>query len=290
MRYGVLVCGPAGSGKSTFSAALIAAAQQAGRSVHLFNLDPAAERFGYEPAVDIRELITVEDVMEEMGLGPNGALVACLDYVLSHPEWLHDQLAPYEDDYLIIDCPGQIELYTHAPLMPRLAELLQNQLGFRLAAAYLLEAQFMDDTPKYFAGVLGAAAAMVHIGLPHVNLMSKMDLLKRPGAQKRTRSEIDRFLDPDPLLLADMPAGRAEGPGGNSKFAALNHAVAQLVSDFSLVSFLPLDATDDENVTDILSHIDNAVQYGEDEEPREPKDLDEGDYDEAADEFEPDYV
>ncbi|RYG56446.1 hypothetical protein EON66_02900 [archaeon] len=32
---------------------------------------------------DIRELISVDDVMEEMHLGPNGALVYCMEYVLS---------------------------------------------------------------------------------------------------------------------------------------------------------------------------------------------------------------
>lgn len=48
-----------------------------------------------------------------------------------------------------------------------------------------------------------------------------------------------------------------------------------------MVSFMPLDATDEDSVGSILSHIDNAVQYGEDEEPKEPKDLVDGDGDMA---------
>ena len=36
------------------------------------NLDPAAESFDYSLAFDIRDLISVEDVMEELDLGPNG--------------------------------------------------------------------------------------------------------------------------------------------------------------------------------------------------------------------------
>jgi len=50
------------------------------------------------------------------------------------------------------------------------------------------------------------------------------------------------------------------------------------IDDFSMVSFMPLDSTDEDSVGTILSHIDNAVQYGEDEEPKEPKDMDEGDF------------
>ena len=67
--------------RSTFSASLIAHAQSLGRNIHLFNLDPAAEKFEYEPSIDIRDLITLDDVMEEMDLGPNGGLVYCFECV-----------------------------------------------------------------------------------------------------------------------------------------------------------------------------------------------------------------
>jgi GTPase SAR1 family protein len=85
MRYAVLVTGPAGAGKSTFCSALITHAQTLGRSVHLFNLDPAAERFDYEPTIDIRDLINLEDVMEELEFGPNGGLMYCFEYVTLVP-------------------------------------------------------------------------------------------------------------------------------------------------------------------------------------------------------------
>lgn len=34
------------------------------------------------------------------------------------------------------------------------------------------------------------------------------------------------------------------------------------------MSFLPLDVTVEDSVNTILSHIDNMMQYGEDEEPK----------------------
>lgn len=37
--------------------------------------DPAAEHFKYESTVDVCNLITLEDVMEELDLGPNGCAV-----------------------------------------------------------------------------------------------------------------------------------------------------------------------------------------------------------------------
>ena len=58
------------------------------RTVHIINLDPAAETFAYEPELDVRDLITVDDVMEMMDLGPNGALVYCMEYLLENLGWL----------------------------------------------------------------------------------------------------------------------------------------------------------------------------------------------------------
>jgi hypothetical protein len=48
------------------------------------------------------------------------------------------------------------------------------------------------------------------------------------------------------------------------------------IEDQNIVSFLPLDVQVEDSVNTILSHIDNMMQYGEDEEPKMPKDMDEG--------------
>ena len=79
MRYAVLITGPAGAGKSTFANNFMTHLQTARRTAHLVNLDPAAERFEYAPSIDIRELVSLEDVMSELGYGPNGGLVYCFE-------------------------------------------------------------------------------------------------------------------------------------------------------------------------------------------------------------------
>ena len=61
-------------------------------------------------------------------------------------------------------------------------------------------------------------------------------------------------------------------------FDRLNRAVAQLIDDFSMVSFLQLEAGDEDSVSAVLSHIDDAIQYHEAQEPREPNDTQEVDF------------
>ncbi|KAF7717095.1 GPN-loop GTPase [Penicillium ucsense] len=284
-KFGVLVMGPAGAGKTTFSNALIQHLQSTRRSCFYVNLDPAAENFAYQPDLDIRELITLEDVMEELGLGPNGGLIYCFEFLLQNLEFLNEALDPLSEEYLIIfDMPGQIELYTHIPLLPSLSQFLSRQgpLNINLCAAYLLESTFVVDKAKFFAGTLSAMSAMLMLEIPHVNILSKMDQVK----DMVTRRELRRFANVDVQLLqkdeedaaavANPMAKDALMSGGS--FNQLNRAVAQLIDDFSMVSFLQLDASDEDSVAGILSHIDDAIQYHEAQEPREPKDEQEVNY------------
>ena len=74
------------------------------RQCIVVNLDPAAEHFNYEAQVDIRELISIEDVMEDedLRLGPNGGLVFCMEHLVENLEWFHEALDPHDDDYFLI--------------------------------------------------------------------------------------------------------------------------------------------------------------------------------------------
>ncbi|CAG8741751.1 18986_t:CDS:2, partial [Dentiscutata erythropus] len=58
----------------------------------------------------------------------------------------------------------------------------------------------------------------------------------------------------------------------NPKFHDLNRSIVQLIDDFNMVSFLPLNINDEDSITAVLSHVDNALQFSEDQEPKEPKD------------------
>lgn len=50
------------------------------KTIDIVNLDPAAEYFDYKPLADIKELIQLDDVMEnELNFGPNGGLVFCME-------------------------------------------------------------------------------------------------------------------------------------------------------------------------------------------------------------------
>jgi len=113
---------------------------------------------------------------------------------------------------------------------------------------------------------------MINLEIPHVNILTKMDLLN-----KKNKQLVERFLIPDSSLLLDD--GETTSGNWNKKYRKLTKALASVMDDYSLLKFLTLDVTDEGSVDDILLCIDNAIQYGEDAEVKTnyPEAMDEED-------------
>ncbi|CAJ0928626.1 unnamed protein product, partial [Mesorhabditis belari] len=260
MKYAQLVMGPAGSGKSTYCNTIYNHCLNVGRHVMCVNLDPACEHFNYPASVDIRDLISLDDVLEdeELTFGPNGALVFCMEYLTQNFDWLHEHLNEGEDDYFIFDLPGQIELYTHLPVMRQLADALRGW-DFNVCSVFLIDTQFVLDSEKFVSGALTALSAMVSLETPHVNVLTKMDMLS-----DENRQLVEEFLETDPSALVEL-----DNHLWNERHRALTRSIAQILEEYSLVKFLPLDSNDEDSITEALMVIDNTIQYGEDLEVKD---------------------
>lgn len=139
---------------------------------------------------------------------------------------------------------------------------------------------------------------MLQLGIPHINLLSKMDLLlgdaiineetNKDDINDRNRNGIDmevlqRYLEVDTSLINTphsihsntKPNANTARAGG--KYATLTDAIVNLIDEYNMVHFIPLDIASDESMDRVLYEIDNSMQYGEDLEPTEPKDLEEDD-------------
>lgn len=133
---------------------------------------------------------------EELHYGPNGGLVFCLEFLIENSSWLREQLCggddeniegEPDDDYILFDMPGQIELFTHLSFGRQFIDLL-TQWNFRICGVFLLDSQFMVDGSKFLSGTMAALSVMANIELPHINILSKMDLLS-----KSARSQLDKY-------------------------------------------------------------------------------------------------
>jgi GTPase SAR1 family protein len=66
--------------------------------------------------------------MEEFGLGPNGAILYCIEYLEANFDWLVDELdnllGEGGDGYVIFDTPGQVELWTNHDSLKNIVDKL----------------------------------------------------------------------------------------------------------------------------------------------------------------------
>lgn len=168
------VVGTAGAGKSTLTAAYDRALKQRGLDVITLNLDPGAERLPYTPDVDIRDWIKISEVMEEHGLGPNGAQVAAADMVALNLTEVQEELGTFRSDYVLVDTPGQVELFVFRESG---RFVVQNLNPERSMVAYLLD-PFLARTASGFASQLMlGATTQFRLQVPLAPVLSKADVL-----------------------------------------------------------------------------------------------------------------
>uniref|UniRef100_A0A0N4ZWV0 GPN-loop GTPase 2 n=1 Tax=Parastrongyloides trichosuri TaxID=131310 RepID=A0A0N4ZWV0_PARTI len=248
--YGQLVIGAPGAGKSTYCNALTEIFTALKRPYKVINLDPANDILPFDADVDINELITVQQVMKEKNLGPNGALVYCIKYLLANIEWLKEKLQNF-DHYLIIDMPGQLELYaTHDDVKNIIKEL--ERFGIRLCSVHLSDSLYATDPSKFISVLCSALAIMVNLEMPQVNVLSKVDLLKNDDELSYSWDFFERL--PDLKYLTDL----LDDIGPLKKYGELNKKLCEVVQDYDLVCFQSLSVTSKEKMLQLIKQVDKA--------------------------------
>ncbi|KAG6007629.1 hypothetical protein E4U21_005710 [Claviceps maximensis] len=257
MPFAQLILGSPGSGKSTYCDGMHQFMGAIGRACSVINLDPANDITNYPCALDIRTLVKLEDVMRDDRLGPNGGILYALEELEHNYEWLEEGLKELGDDYILFDCPGQVELYTHHPSLRNIFYKLQKS-GFRFVCVHLSDSFCVTQPSLYVSNVLLSLRAMIQMDMPHVNVLSKID---KVSAYDELPFNLDFYTDVDdltyltPYLEAESPALRSE------KFAGLNEAIARMIEDYGLVRYEVLAVENKKSMMHLLRVIDRAGGY-----------------------------
>ncbi|POR39101.1 GPN-loop GTPase 2, partial [Tolypocladium paradoxum] len=269
MPFAQLVVGSPGSGKSTYCDGMHQFMGAIGRACSVVNLDPANDHTNYPAALDIRNLIKLEDIMREDRLGPNGGILYALEELEHNFEWLEEALAEFADDYVLFDCPGQVELYTHHNSLRNIFYKLQK-LEFRVheglrpltmlqfVCVHLSDSICVTQPSLYVSNVLLSLRAMIQMDMPHVNVLSKID---KVSAYDELPFNLEYYTDVDdltymtPYLEAESPALRSE------KFGRLNEAIAKMIESYGLVRYEVLAVENKKSMMHLLRVIDRAGGY-----------------------------
>lgn len=253
-QYGQVVIGPPGSGKTSYCQAMATLLTSLGRKVALVNLDPANDTVPYESMISLTELVEMQDVMTTKGLGPNGALVQCMEMLSKSTAWLLQRLKEYKDHYFIFDFPGQAELYAHHTMVRDLMQALDGA-GIKLCSVYLMESHYANEPGKYLSALLVALISMMQLESPAVNLLTKVDLIDKYEALQMPLEFYTEVLDLNYLLE------QLDESALSKRYRKLNKMIAELVTDYSLVTFTPVAVQNKKTLLNVMKVVDKANGY-----------------------------
>ncbi len=166
--------GTAGSGKSTMTHAFQVWLQSQGYDSIAVNLDPGAENLLYAPDVDVRDWVKLGEVMEQYGLGPNGAQVVAADMLALNVRELAQVVAGYDTDYVVIDTPGQMELFTFRQSSKVVIEEISGESA---VIGFLFDPAVAKTANGYVSSLMLAATAHFRLPRPMVSILAKADAL-----------------------------------------------------------------------------------------------------------------
>ena len=250
----MFVVGTAGAGKSS----LVTAFQRWARFLEIdaltINLDPGAERVHYDPEFDVRDLISLAEVMDRYDLGPNGAQILAADLVAAQADEIMDELEGLSGDMLIIDTPGQVELFAFREASNHLVDVLGQG---RAALAFLFDPMLSQTPSGFVSQMLLSNIVQFRLGLPTANYLSKADLLEPEVLEKILEwgerldvLEADLYEESQNRLTRDTATGQR-----------VEFAIAQLrtMQDASIIpGLVPLSSEHEEGLADVLSFVQNV--------------------------------
>ncbi len=183
MTHAVFVVGMAGSGKSSLTAAYSEWLKNGDQDVLTANMDPGATALPYNPDIDARRYVDIEKLMLDYKLGPNGALIMASDLLGDRLEEIRNEIEDANPDILLVDTPGQIELFAFREG----GRFIANQLiDESRALIYLMDAPFTRSPLNFVSSIYLAAAIYSRITQPQIYALSKIDLV--------TEEEIDTII------------------------------------------------------------------------------------------------
>ena len=170
----IFVSGTAGSGKSLLTSKLLEHYTNNGVFAAVLNLDPGVENMPYTCDVDVRDYIDYVSIMQQYDLGPNGALVMANDLIASKIDEIQNDVYKVNPDYLIVDTPGQIELFAYRSSGPFIVENLTSE---EKTSIFLFDGALITSPVNFVSIALLATSIRLRLNLPAINVLTKTDII-----------------------------------------------------------------------------------------------------------------
>ncbi len=192
----LFITGPAGTGKSTFCGSMKNYIQMNNAECFAVNLDPGADYIPYEADVDVREWISLPEIMQDYNLGPNGAQVVAADLMLDRVDEIKRGIDDLGEGYILFDTPGQIELFSFRQGSVRLVDELT---GGKTMMSFLADSVIATTPSGFVSQKMLFGSVFYRFFKPMLFVLNKSDMITAEDLARAQRWEAD----PD-LLYDDL--------------------------------------------------------------------------------------
>lgn len=174
MVNAIFITGTAGAGKSLLTSKLLQWYKDNSAYPIALNLDPGAVNLPYEPEVDVRNYIDIATLMESYGLGPNGSLVMASDMIATKLDEIQKEVDELNPDYVIVDTPGQIELFAFRASGPY---FVSNLHADSKTTIFAFDGMLVSSPINYVSISLLASSVKLRLKTSQINTLTKRDLV-----------------------------------------------------------------------------------------------------------------
>ncbi|MDO7722237.1 MAG: ATP/GTP-binding protein, partial [Nitrosopumilus sp.] len=124
--------------------------------------------------VDVRDYVDYVSIMQQYSLGPNGALVMANDLIASKIDEIQNEVDGINPDYLIVDTPGQIELFAYRSSGRFIIDQITSD---EKASIFLFDGSIITTPVNFVSIALLATSIRLRLNLPTINVITKTDVI-----------------------------------------------------------------------------------------------------------------
>lgn len=252
----VICIGMAGSGKTTFMQRLNSHLHAKKEAPYVINLDPAVLKVPYGTHIDIRDSIKYKKVMQNYGLGPNGAIVTSLNLFSTKIDQVLNIVEKRSDKFknCIIDTPGQIECFVWSASGSIITESFAST--FPTVIAYIVDTPRNTSPSTFMSNMLYACSILYKTKLPMIVVFNKTDVQKADFAVEWMK-DFEAF---QTALMNDKELNGETGMGSGYMGSLVNSMSLMLEEFYSQLDCVQCSSYNGQGFDDFMNAVDNKVE------------------------------
>ena len=248
----IFVTGTAGAGKSLLTSKIKEYYTKNATFPATLNLDPGVGSLPYSPDIDVRDYVDVNTLMEEYELGSNGSLIMANDLIATKIDEIQKEADTINPDYLLVDTPGQIELFAYRQSGPFFIENFEAEEKMNL---FLYDGTMISSASNFVSLTLLSTSIRLRLGLPTVNVITKTDLIQDKLEKVLSWSGTDSELETD--LASEL---------NGETFALVSHMLTSLNKNDFQQDLIPISNATGDGMVNLESALSRTINLGEEVE------------------------